>query len=81
MILPTKHIPENRCILGVGGRLLVLLEREQTVSGLWESFKRADVAPGSTPSVPFDWFVLALDFLYAVGAVEWNRGLIRKAQP
>lgn len=81
MILPTKHIPENRCILGVGGRLLVLLEREQTVSGLWESLKRADAVPNSTPSVPFDWFVLALDFLYAVGAVEWNRGLIRKTQP
>jgi hypothetical protein len=65
----------------VGGRLLVLLEREQTVSGLWESFKRANTVLGSAPLVSFDWFVLALDFLYAVGAVEWERGLIRKAQP
>ncbi len=80
MILPTKHIPESRCLLGVGGCLLVLLEREQTVSGLWEAFKRSDTAPGAAPPVPYDWFILALDFLYTVGAVEWNRGLIRKLQ-
>ena len=74
MILPTKHIPEERCLLGVGARLLLLLDREQTVSGLW------DIEPPHAPPVPFDWFVLALDFLYAVGAVEWHRGLIRKTQ-
>ena len=79
MILPTKHIPEERCLLGVGARLLLLLEREQTVSGLWESLKQSGLGPTHTPPVPFDWFVLALDFLYAVGAVEWHRGLIRKA--
>lgn len=81
MILPTKHISENRCILGVGARLLALLDREQTVSSLWENYKRGNVTNQSTPPVPFDWFILALDFLYTVGAVEWKRGLIRKTQP
>ena len=80
MILPTKHIPEERCLLGVGARLLLLLEREQTVSGLWELLKRSDVQPSHVPPVPFDWFVLALDFLYAIGAVEWHRGLLRRTQ-
>lgn len=81
MILPTKHIPESRCILGVGARLLVLLEREQTVSGLWDAYKRAEATNAASPPVPFDWYVLTLDFLYAVGAVEWHLGLIRKARP
>jgi hypothetical protein len=81
MILPTKHIPESRCILGVGARLLTLLDREQTISSLWESYKRGSTTSRSSPPVPFDWFILALDFLYAVGAVEWKRGIIRKVQP
>ena len=32
MILPTKHISEERCLLGVGARLLLLLERERPVN-------------------------------------------------
>ncbi len=81
MILPTKHIPESRCILGVGARLLLLLEHEHTVSGLWDAYKRTDGAYTASSPVPFDWYILALDFLYAVGAVEWHRGLIRKTRP
>ncbi|WP_420851332.1 ABC-three component system middle component 6 [Parashewanella hymeniacidonis] len=28
--------------------------------------------------VPYDWFILALDFLYIVGAIEEKQGLIIK---
>jgi hypothetical protein len=35
-----------------------------------------------TPNAPIDyqWFVLSLDLLYVIGAVEFERGLVRKAR-
>jgi hypothetical protein len=74
MILPTKHITESRSLIGQGGRILALLnERDHTVSSLWDSFLRAADAHFE---VTFDWFVLALDLLYAIGAIELDRGII-----
>lgn len=77
MILPTKHIPESRSLLGVGGTILSLLsEREMTVSSLWELFREAR---GDSAKVSFDWFVLGLDLLYALGTLELDKGVIRRS--
>lgn len=80
MILPTKHINERRSLLGQGGLILTLLhEREHTVSSLWGAF--LDSA-GEYFEVTFDWFVLALDLLYAIGAIKIDRGVIKiKGRP
>lgn len=77
MILPTKHIRKDRAILGVGGEILAQLDEPYTVSELWERVRRArngSVAAHTTLS--FDWFILALSFLYAVSAVEFAEGVI-----
>jgi hypothetical protein len=76
MILPTKHIPEHRCLLGLGGELLRLLEREHTVSSLWETVRAGRNGDAETPEVPFDWFILTLDFLFLIGAVKSTKGLL-----
>lgn len=77
MILPTKHIPESRSLLGVGGTILSLLsEREMTVSSLWELFRESR---GDSAKVSFDWFVLGLDLLYALGTLELDKGVIRRS--
>lgn len=78
MILPTKHLPESRSLLGVSGTILSLLvEREATVSSLWDFFRETR---GKDNNVSFDWFVLGLDLLFALGAIQMNRGvLVRKA--
>ena len=80
MILPTKHIPENGSLLGVGGTILALLsEREATVSSLWEGVQEAR---SETGRVSFDWFILSLDLLFAMGSVRMDRGgLKRKTCP
>lgn len=71
MILPTKHLPQERALLTVGAVLLAHLERPITVSALWQRFD------GAVPPAPtFDWFVLALDLLYTLGAVELRDGLL-----
>jgi hypothetical protein len=78
MILPTKHIRPDRTLLSIGGELLVELREPATVSRLWDQVR---MARGRTPAaapINYDWFVLALDLLFAIGAVELDRGLVRK---
>ena len=81
MILPTKHIRTDRAIIGIGGELLGLLHEPMTVSRLWNQLReRRSVASPAAP-IGYDWFVLTLDFLFMVGAVESRRGLVVRAQP
>ena len=75
MILPTKHIPLDRSLLGTGAVLLQLLETPVTPTAAWEQAKHA-------PEVgTYGRFVLALDFLYAIGAIALVDGLIVKREP
>lgn len=72
MILPTKHISESKSLLGAGGILLNELQRPQTVTGLWEKVRYSD-AIGT-----YERFVLTLDMLFLVGAIEFKDGLINR---
>jgi hypothetical protein len=75
MILPTKHISAQNSILGAGAVLLQCLEAPRTVTGLWESVREA-------PEIGFYWrFILALDLLFAIGAVELADGLLVRSIP
>jgi hypothetical protein len=74
MILPSKHLPQERALLTVGANLLAVLERPMTVSALWQSLQQEDYA-----GLSFDWFVLALDLLYLLGAVQLRDGLLTRA--
>ncbi|WP_303865423.1 ABC-three component system middle component 6 [Senegalimassilia anaerobia] len=78
MILPTKGITPDRSILGVGGDILGLMREEPIgVSTLWERYTKHRKRHGYDASVTFDWFILALDFLFMVGAVERDdRGML-----
>lgn len=73
MILPTKRMPSDRCLLGVGARILRQLRRPETVSRLWETLMR-----DGNEAVPYDWFILSLDLLFVVGAVEFIEGRVQK---
>ena len=76
MILPTKRISADKALVGLGARVLRQLRHPQTVSRLWEAIGR-----DSGASVPYDWFVLSLDLLFLIGAVEYHEGRIRKVNP
>jgi hypothetical protein len=75
MILPGKHLREDRALLSVGGEILAHLDEPRTVSELWE---RVRIARAERPaaSLSFDWFVLSLNLLYAISAVELGNGVI-----
>jgi hypothetical protein len=72
MILPSKHISVQHSILGAGSKILTILTNPTTVTSLWNSVK---VIPG----LEFYWrFILTLDFLFAIKAIDMKDGLIVK---
>ena len=80
MILPTKHIRPDRALIGVGAEVLGALSQPMTMSKLWDEIRSRRSADTSSPVIDYRWFVLALDLLYMICAVELERGLIRKAE-
>lgn len=74
MILPGKHLKQDRTLLGIGGEILAVLEQEQTVSELWE---RVQEGRGEHENpLSFDWFILSLSFLYSIDAIGYHRGVL-----
>lgn len=81
MILPTKHLPQDRALLSVGARILENLGRPKTISALWgEIAKRPELPQASSKPMSFDGFVLALDLLFLLGAIDLNEGLLTRKQ-
>ena len=80
MILPTKHIKPDRALLAVGGELLVCLREPMPVSRAWDEVRTRRGSAGEPAAINYDWFVLALDLLFMMGAIEFERGLLRKAE-
>lgn len=79
MILPSKHLPQDRALLTVGAHVLTFLARPKTVSALWEELNKNDVGLAATPRrITYDWFLLALDLQYALGAIELESGLVAR---
>ena len=75
MILPTKHILVQNSILGAGATILRHLDQPKTVAALWERVRE-------TPELGFYWrFVLVLDFLFAIGVVDLEDGIIVRLKP
>jgi hypothetical protein len=76
MILPSKHLRQDRALLSIGAEILTHLDEPRSVSELWERV-RARRAEGTllTP-ISFDWFVLAVNLLYALSAVDLAGGLV-----
>ncbi len=82
MILPSKHLSQDRAILTIGARILQHLSQPKTVSALWEELPRqGKAAQRGAPPLRYDGFVLALDFLFLVGAIELQEGLLTRKSP
>ena len=81
MILPTKHIRPERALIGVGAEVIHVLERPMTMSKLWDAIRCRRSGDTSSPVIDYRWFVLSLDLLYTIQAIEFERGVIRRAGP
>lgn len=76
MILPAKHLGNDRALLGIGADILACLEEPTSVSELWESVRTIHRRKASPNAITFDWFVLALTLLYATGAIDAAGGTV-----
>lgn len=76
MILPTKHIKQDRSLIGVGAEILLLLDNSKTISSLWNRFQKRIESIEGTGEISFDWFILSLDLLYALGTIDYQRGRV-----
>ncbi|WP_456782648.1 ABC-three component system middle component 6 [Bradyrhizobium sp. USDA 4516] len=79
MILPTKHLPSDRALLTVGARVLALLDEPRTVSSLWDRIRLKRELRDNRAPMSYDWFVLALDLLYLMGAINFHDGVVQRS--
>ena len=79
MILPTKHIPPNKALISISAEVFALVGSQSTTSSIWNQFQYNRRAVHKE-DISFDWFILALDFLYLIGAIEENNGLLVRVQ-
>lgn len=74
MILPNRHLRPELSLLGVGAILLRILQRPMTPSAAWE------IARAYKAITTFRRYVLGLDMLYAIGAIELRDGLLVRTE-
>lgn len=78
MLLPTKHISFSQSVLGLGYYLVKELDSPKTVDSLWKKYKRDVNNNYFKARHSFDELVLALVFLYSLGIVCEDKGVISK---
>lgn len=78
MILPSKHLSQDRALLTVGARILQIMQRPMTVSALWNGIQQREEQQHSGLSLSYDGFVLTLDLLFLIGAIELEGGLLSR---
>ena len=81
MILPTKHIRPERALLTIGAEVLGCLREPMTVSRVWDELRKRRGETSEPSAITYDWFILALDLLFIVEAVDFDSGVLRKAAP
>lgn len=77
MLMPTKHIKTENALVGVGAEVLSLLDRDKAVSTLFRDLQ-VRRRENDLSTIHFDWFMLTLDFLYLVGAIRFESGVLKK---
>lgn len=78
MILPTKHIPVQNSLLFIGGEVLSLLGKPKTISRIWQEISKKRNSTEGRSHLSYEWFILSVDLLYLLGAVELNNGKLYK---
>jgi len=68
MLSPQKHVKLSESLLGLGANILALLSRQLTPEQIFNKLDKNDLLI----SHDFEHIILALDFLYACGAIEIN---------
>ncbi len=74
MILPTKHVPANESLIGVGAVILQEIRKPISVSMLWKII-REDKSVGT-----YERFILTLDMLHILGIIFLDNNMIKRVK-
>ncbi len=78
MILPTKHLNFSESLLGFGSYILRVLDDPKSVDDIWDKYSMDFKNGLYFARHEFDNLILAIIFLYAIGAVVEKEGEIIK---
>jgi len=79
MILPSKKLRPENSLIYIGGKVLKILGESRTVSSVWQELKQQSHNQNTKPlKFTYDWFVLSLDLLFTMGALELHEGRLYK---
>jgi hypothetical protein len=78
--MPDKHIRFAESLIGLGSFVLEMLDEPKTIDELWALFGRYRTSGKYPASQSFENLVLAVDALYAIGAVteDQHSGVLRR---
>jgi hypothetical protein len=72
MLLPEKHINFSESLWGLGGVILKILEKPKYLDDLLNDYQKIDNSKSFPASHSINEVVLALDLLFAIGAITKN---------
>lgn len=68
--MPDKHIKFAESLIGLGSFVLETLDEPKSIDALWDSFRQARLDKEYPSPHSFESLVLAVDVLFAIGAIE-----------
>jgi len=74
MIMPNKNIRLEYSLLNCGAIVLEELHDRDTISSLWGKSRTKEAL------VSYEKFILTLDYLYLIGAIKLEDGLIARCK-
>lgn len=72
MLLPEKHINLSESLWGLGGVILKILEKPKYLDDLLNDYQKIDNSKYFPASHSINEVILALDLLFAIGAITKN---------
>ena len=74
MLLPTKHTRISDSLISLGALILSALKEKQSIDSLWSLINASFNTPDYPSKHNYTNFLLAIDYLYSIGAVETDEG-------
>jgi hypothetical protein len=78
MIVPTKHTNFSESLLGFGSYILAQLESPKSIDSLWSNYQKDYNKKLYYAKHSFDNLLLTIVFLYSVGVVEEQDGVVNR---
>ncbi len=73
MLMPAKHIRLAESLIGLGSFVLDALPSPRTIDELWNEFQGINNTRRFPAYHSFENLVLAVDFLFIIGAIDEDR--------